>query len=412
MLRIQPFSALRPQPDLAARVASVPYDVVSTEEARALARDNPLSFLRVVRSELEQPAGTNPFSAEVYAGAKAAFERLQREALVREEAPGVYLYRQEMTLFGNRLSQTGVVACCHVDDYERGVIKRHEKTRKEKEDDRTRHVLSLRANTGPVFLMHRDQPQVAARVQEDATTQPLYDFEAPDGVRHTIWRVSDPQSYVESFSSVECAYVADGHHRSASAARAAAQLRQENPAHSGKEEYNWFLSVLFPASALTVLPYHRVVRDLAGHTAQGLLERLGQTAQVTPTTSPTPSHPGEFGMYLEGRWFHLQLPALDPNASDAVSRLDYSRLYDEVLSPILGIGDIRTDKRVDFVGGIRGAGELARRVDSGQDAVAFFTQATPIADLFGVADAGQIMPPKSTWFEPKLRSGLLVHTLD
>jgi uncharacterized protein (DUF1015 family) len=412
MLRVNPFAALRPRPDRVTEVASVPYDVVNTEEARALVQGHPDSFLRVVRSEVDLPAQTDPHADVVYDQARLNFERLKDSVLVREAEPSIYLYRQEVELGGRALRQTGIVCCSHVDDYVQGRIKRHEKTRRDKEDDRTRHVLTVKANTGPVFLMYQDEPRLAELSDSDVKGDPLYDFVASDGVRHTLWRTSNAQAYVQAFRGVESAYVADGHHRSASAARAAAELAATNPKHTGNEEYNWFLSVLFPASELTILPYHRVVADLNGLTPAELLASLSSVATVAPSAEPQPSRAGSFGMYLDGAWYSVALPEASIDHSDPVGSLDYTLLYDRVLSPILGIGDIRTDRRIDFVGGIRGTGELSKRVDEGRDAVAFAMRATTIKELFGVADAGQIMPPKSTWFEPKLRSGLLVHTLD
>lgn len=411
MLRVNPFAALRPKPDVAAEVASVPYDVVDTEEARQLAQGHPLSFLRVVRSEIDLPADTDPHASVVYERALANFRELQRDVLLREAAPAIYLYRQETTLLGHPVRQTSVVACCHVDDYANGVIKRHEKTRRDKEDDRTRHVLTLEANTGPVFLMYPDRPGLAALMAADTAAAPLYDFVAVDGVRHEVWKSATPERYVAEFRHVAAAYIADGHHRAASAARAGAELRARHPSHPGDAEHDWFLCALFPASELTILPYHRVVRDLNGLGVDGLLERLRAVAGVEAQAAPRPSRPGSFGMYLGGRWYLVSLPESTIDASDPVGSLDYTLLYERVLAPILGIGDIRSDQRVDFVGGIRGTAELERRVDSGRDAVAFAMRPTTTEHVIGVADAGQIMPPKSTWFEPKLRSGLLIHTL-
>jgi uncharacterized protein (DUF1015 family) len=411
MLRVNPFAALRPRPALASEVASVPYDVVNTEEARRLAEGNPLSFLHVVRSEIDLPHDTDPHAPAVYERALENFRKLEHDALLREPRAEIYLYRQEASLLGRRVRQTGVVACLHVDDYASGVVKRHEKTRRDKEDDRTRHVLTLKTNTGPVFTMYRDRASVSELVEQETAGPPLYDFVAVDGVRHVVWKSQQPQRYVDEFGHVEAAYVADGHHRAASAARAAAELRAQNPEHRGDEEYNWFLAALFPASELTILPYHRVVRDLNGLDADGLLSRLRQVASVATVSEPLPTRPHVFGMYLAKRWYSVALPDSVVDTSDPVASLDYSLLENLVLSPILGIGDVRSDPRIDFVGGIRGTGELERRVDAGRDAVAFAMRPTTTEDVVRVADAGQIMPPKSTWFEPKLRSGLLIHTL-
>jgi uncharacterized protein (DUF1015 family) len=410
MLRVNPFAALRPKPSVASEVASVPYDVVDRDEARRLAAGHPLSFLHVVRSEIDLPDDTDPHADVVYDRALSNFRALQRDVLVREGEPAIYLYRQETMLLGRRVRQTGVVACCHVADYANNVVKRHEKTRRDKEDDRTRHVLTLETNTGPVFMMYPDRPSISTLVAAEAESAPLYDFVAVDGVRHVVWKSQEPERYVDEFRRVGAAYVADGHHRAASAARAASELAARNPAHRGDEEYNWFLCALFPASELTVLPYHRVVRDLGGLDTEDLLARLRAVASVEQTREPSLLQPGSFGMYLAGRWYRIQLPS-SVIPDDPVGSLDYTLLSEHVLSPILRIGDIRTDQRIDFVGGIRGTGELERRVDGGRAAVAFALRPATTDDVIRVADAGQIMPPKSTWFEPKLRSGLLIHTL-
>jgi uncharacterized protein (DUF1015 family) len=411
MLRLHPFAALRPRPEAAAEVASVPYDVVDTDEARRLADGHPLSFLHVVRSEIDLPSDTDPHAGVVYEQALANFLELRRDVLIRESEPAIYLYRQEALLLGRAVRQTGVVACCHVADYEQNVIKRHEKTRRDKEDDRTRHVLTVEANTGPVFMMYSDRPSISQLVTSETAQAPLYDFVAVDGVRHVVWKSAQPDAYVEAFGSVPAAYVADGHHRAASAARAAADLRARDVSPRGDEEYNWFLCALFPASELTILPYHRLIRDLNGRDVGGLLAELRAVAEVDPCSEPAPTRAGSFGMYLAGQWYRVSLPEAVIDARDPVGSLDYTLLYDHVLSPLLGIGDIRTDERIDFVGGIRGSAELERRVDSGRAAVAFCMRATTTEHVIRVADAGQIMPPKSTWFEPKLRSGLLIHTL-
>ena len=413
MLRIHPFSALRPRPELAAKLAAVPYDVVNTEEARVLAEGNPLSFLRVSRPELELPPDTDPYSAAVYDRARANFTALQRDSvLLREATPSLYVYAQEATISGKAVRQVGVVTCCHIDDYVNEVIKKHEKTRKEKEDDRTRATLALHANSGPVFLMYERTQPISALVDAVVQGAPLYDFTSVDGVKHTIWRASDPAALVAAFAQVKTAYVADGHHRSASAARAGAELRAQNPGHTGQEEYNWFLCVLFPADMLTILPYHRLVKDLHGLSVDAFLAALRKVGSLEPTQKPEPESTGAFGVFVGGQWYRLTLPSSSIDLRDPVGSLDYVLLSDRVLTPILGIGDIRTDKRIDFVGGIRGPRELERRVGTGECAVAFAMHATTMKQLMQVADAGEIMPPKSTWFEPKLRSGLLVHTLD
>ena len=315
-----------------------------------------------------------------------------------------------------KVGQTGVVCCCHIDDYNNNIIKKHEKTRQDKEDDRTRHVLTLNANAGPVFLTFKDQPGIAGAMTRDSGGAPLFDFAAPDGVRHVVWRVDDPRPYVEGFNTLDAAYVADGHHRSASAARAGAERKAANPAHTGEEEYNWFLTVLFPASELTCSPTNRVAKDLNGLSPDELLAKLGAVASVTPEVDPQPALPrivrSVCRRVQRGRVVRRDLP----RAVDRPHRPD--RELGLRLAPRTGARpaprhrDIRTDKRVDFVGGIRGPGELKRLVDSGAAAAGFCMHPVTIAQLMAVSDAGQIMPPKSTWFEPKLRSGLLVHTLD
>lgn len=418
MLRVNPFHALRPTPELASEVASVPYDVCDRDEAVKLAEGKPRSFLHVVRPDIDLPADCDPYADEIYETAKKNFQKLiDDEILIREGEPSLYLYRQEMTLApelgGRVLAQTGVVGCCHIDDYNTNVIKKHEKTRQDKEDDRTRHVLTLNANAGPVFLLHKNEASIQAMIDAGVKEEPLYDFTAVDGVRHTVWRIEDPKPYVEAYRNLKAAYVADGHHRSASAARAGAERRKANPNHTGNEEYNWFLSVLFPADELNILPYNRYVKDLNGLSAEQLINKIGAIAQVEKDIDPQPRTTGCFGMYVDGQWYSITLPAqsIPSAADDPIGNLDYVLLYDRVLAPILGIGDIRTDKRIDFVGGIRGTKELERRVNQG-GGVAFAMHPVTIKQLTAVSDAGEIMPPKSTWFEPKLRSGLLVHTLD
>jgi uncharacterized protein (DUF1015 family) len=400
---------LRPVPELASRVASVPYDVVDRREAAELARGNPHSFLHVGRSDIDLPEGTDPHDPRIYSQARSALDRLIAEGvLIRDPEPSLYLYRQVM----DGRAQTGIVGCVHVDDYETDVIRKHEKTRPDKEDDRTRHVLTLNAHAEPVFLAYRPQTEIPSAIEWLLSSRPLYDFTSTDGVRHTVWRVADGGRIVEQFRSVPHAYVADGHHRSASAWRAGKERRAGNARHRGNEEYNWFLAVLFPADQLTIMPYNRVVRDLAGKTPDRVLEELGRIGRLTPTNDPTPGRAGSFGIYLGGRWNRLDLESKSIDHRDPIGSLDVSLLQDRVLGPVLGIGDPRTDQRIDFVGGIRGTGELERRVDSGEMAIAFSLFPTTMEQLMAVSDAGAVMPPKSTWFEPKLRSGLFVHELD
>ena len=404
-MRIRSYRALRPVPDLASRIASLPYDVVSTAESRALVEGNPDSMLRIARSDLEFPDDTDPYSDAVYARAKANWDRLiQEQRLVKEEAPSLYIYRQQM---GDHV-QTGVAALCHVDDYDAGLIKKHEKTRKDKEDDRVRHTSTLSANPGPVFLTYRGQAAIDALVAQATTGAPLLDFTAHTGVRHSVWRVTASEALITAFGSVPCTYIADGHHRAASAARVARERRAANPAHHGAEDYNWFLTVLFPAAQLRILPYNRLVADLNGRTSQQFLADLASAGVVTSAAPADPARPGDVSVFLDGRWHGL---AMTPAAqADPVSRLDVSMLQDRVLAPMLGIDDPRTSKRIDFVGGIRGTKFLEDAVNAGRAKVAFSMHAVTIEQLMDIADAGQIMPPKSTWFEPKLLDGLFMHT--
>jgi uncharacterized protein (DUF1015 family) len=407
-MRLNPFRAVRPRPDLAPQVASVPYDVVNRGEAAELARGNPHSFLHVGRSDIDLPEDLDPYDERIYRRAREALdELLARGTLLRDPEPRLFVYRQIM----DGRPQTGVVGCVHVDDYEHDVIRKHEKTRQDKEDDRTRHVLTLNANAEPVFLTYRGRVEIDRMVEAITPTAPLYDFTAPDSVRHTVWQVPDSWALARTFDPVPLAYVADGHHRSASAWRAGKELRAGNPSHRGDEEYNWFLAVLFPCDQLRILPYNRVVRDLKGQTPGRVLERLGGLGKLSPATDPVPERSGVFCVFLDGRWQRLELDRAGIDRSDPIASLDVSLLQDRVLSPILGIGDPRTDKRIDFVGGIRGTAELERRVRSGEMAIAFSLFPTTLDQLMAVSDAGHVMPPKSTWFEPKLRSGLFVHEL-
>lgn len=405
-MRIKAFEALRPNPDLVSKVAAPPYDVVDTEEARALAEGNPWSFLRISRSEIEFPSGADAYAPAVYAKAGETLAAFQRDGvLVREGRPSLYLYRQRM---GTHV-QRGVVGCCHIEDYERDLIRKHERTRQDKEDDRVRHVQALRANSGPVFLMYRDQAAVDRLVAEREKSVPLYDFVASDGVAHTVWRFDATDALSRAFESVPLLYIADGHHRAAAAARAGAEYRRANPNHTGHEEYNWFLAVMFPASQLQILAYNRLVRDLNGLAPASFLEAVRRSFRVTAGAGPKPGSVRHACMYLEGQWHGLEWDL--PANADPVGSLDVSYLQERLLDPILGIHDPRTDKRISFVGGGRGTGELEKRVRSGDAAVAFSMYPVTPDQVMAIADAGQIMPPKSTWFEPKLRSGLLVHTL-
>ena len=407
MALVHPFRALRPPVERAADVAAVPYDVVSTAEAAALALGNPLSFLHVSRPEIDLPEGTDLYSEEVYAKAAENFEHLIAECPLETEAePSLYVYRIRM---GDH-EQTGLVACCSIDEYDDDLIKKHERTRPDKEDDRTRHLLALSAQTGIVFLTYRGRDEIDRAIAEAVKDDPLYDFTAPDGVAHTMWRAHEPDHFVEFFKQVPALYVADGHHRIASASRARAECRAKNPDHLGNEEYNFVLAAVFAAGQLRILPYNRVVKDLAGHTPESLLAAIGERFEVAEQGSPVPAR-GEFAMYLGGAWYTLRPQAGSVDADDPILSLDVSVLQDRLLAPILGVGDPRTDKRVEFVGGIRGTEALERLVDSGAAAVAFSLHPTTLDDLMRIADSEEIMPPKSTWFEPKLRDGLVCHRI-
>jgi uncharacterized protein (DUF1015 family) len=410
-MRIRSFKGLVPTQKNAPEVAAVPYDVVNREEAAALAKGKPFSLLHVDRAEIDLDAEIDPYSAPVYAKARENFDRLQKDGiLVREAKPCMYLYRQIVS--GH--SQTGLVTVCHTEDYEKDIIKKHEKTRQDKEDDRTNLVDALNANTGPIFLTYRQRPGISALIESFMQAEkPINDFTAPDGVRHQLWRVSLGLcvSLTGLFESqVPCAYVADGHHRAASAFRVSKLRREANPNHTGEENYNWFLSVLFPGNELKILPYNRAVKDLNCNDRAEFLKKVGEIFTVKPTTLKSPTKGGQCCMYLKDQWYELTWEA----AKDAspIDQLDVSILQDRLLKPLLGIDDPRTSKRIDFIGGIRGTAELEKLVNSRDFSVAFSMFPTTVDQLMAISDVGQIMPPKSTWFEPKLRSGLFVHTLE
>jgi uncharacterized protein (DUF1015 family) len=409
MAVIRPFKALRPPPERAPQVAAVPYDVVNTAEARALAAGNPWSFLHISRPEIDLPDGTPIYSDEVYAKAATNFAALKEQGpLQLEDTPSLYLYRLRM---GSH-EQVGIVACCSVDEYDHDIIRKHERTRRDKEDDRTRHILVLRAQTGPVFLTYRAQPKIDALVAAALTdNQPLFDFTADDDIQHRIWRVPAYDALVEAFTEVPYLYIADGHHRAASASRARAELKEQGFSFIGNEEYNFFQCVLFPDDQLRILPYNRIVRDLNGLAKADFLAAVKERFAIAETRSPSPRERGTWRMYLDGQWYRLELSHDARTLGGLVEALDVSVLQDRLLDPILGIKDVRTDKRIDFVGGIRGTSELENLVNEGKAAVAFSLYPTTIDDLLKVSDAGEIMPPKSTWFEPKLRDGLLSHEI-
>jgi uncharacterized protein (DUF1015 family) len=406
MASIRPFRALRPVPAAAARVSSVPYDVVSTEEARALAEGNPLSFLHVTRPEIDLPPGTDPYGDEVYARAAANLAELRRAApLLVEPEPSVYFYR----LRDGGHEQIGLAAGYSLDEYGQGLIKKHEHTRRDKEDDRTRHMVELAAQTGVVFLTYRASSVVDAVARRIAATPPLYDFTAEDGVTHTLWRVGaeDAAALAAAFGRVPALYIADGHHRAASAARARTALRGQG---RGTGEADAMLAVAFPDEQVRILPYNRIVKDLAGLSPEAFLAAVEAKLPLRPG-GPAPSQKGEVSMYLAGRWYTLDLAAAHEPGTDRIGGLDVSILQRVVLADLLQIGDVRSDKRIDFVGGARGTAALEQAVDGGRAAVAFSLYPVTVDDLLAIADDGGIMPPKSTWFEPKLRDGLMVHLI-
>ena len=404
MALLSPFRALRPTPEAAARVAAVPYDVVNAEEAAAVARGNPLSFLHVSRAEIDLPPGADPYAEAVYQKAASNFAALKTSApLLVEDAPSVYVYRLRMGTH----TQTGVAACYSIDEYDRDLIKKHERTRRDKEDDRTRHILELRAQTGPVFLVYKADAAVDQVVDRVTAASPLVDFIAADDIQHTLWRAvaTDQQALVEAFGRIPALYIADGHHRAASAARSRQLLRGTAGAAG---EWDTVLAVAFPGDQTQILPYNRTIKDLAGQTPEALLARVRERYSLREGGA-TPARKGDVGMYLAGRWHTINLGPI--NGADPASQLDVSRLQDGVLGPVLGIGDVRIDKRIDFVGGARGTAALEKVVDSGAAAVAFSMYPVSVSDLMEISDAGGIMPPKSTWFEPKLRDGLLSHLI-
>jgi uncharacterized protein (DUF1015 family) len=409
MASLHPFRALRPAPAAAPAVSSVPYDVVNTEEARQLASSNPLSFLHVTRSEIDLPPDTDPYSPQVYERAKQNLAALRERApLVHDDAPSLYFYRLRM---GSH-EQTGIAGCFSVDEYEDDTIKKHERTRRDKEDDRTRHIVTLRAQTGVVFLTYKRSGAVDALAAQVTAGEPLYDFTADDGVRHTLWKAGLDQTpkLLGAFATIPALYIADGHHRAASAARARADLRSRLGSTADAADADTFIAVAFPDNQMQILPYNRVVKDLAGQSSEQFLAALRE--RFTATDGPaTPSRRGDVSMYLGGKWYTIDLSKAQPSDSTRASSLDVALLQTHVLERMLKIGDIRSDKRIDFVGGARGTQALEQAVDSGQAAVAFSMYPVTVEDLMVISDTGGIMPPKSTWFEPKLRDGLLVHVI-
>ena len=412
---VRAFRAIRPTPELAAHVAALPYDVMDSDEARQMAAGNPYSFLHVDKAEIDLDPSIDLYDVRVYEKARDNLNSMiANSVFIQDETPCLYIYKQTM----NGRAQIGIVGCASIDDYMNNVIKKHELTRADKEQDRINHVDYCDANTGPIFLTYRAKESISRIVDETVSGKaPVYDFTSEDGIGHTVWVIDDPRvinALCDEFEQVECLYIADGHHRSASAVRVGMKRRKSNPDYNGSEEFNRFLSVIFPDDHLYIMDYNRIVKDLNGHSKEEFLDLIGQKFTITPYDGNEPLKPRSkhtFGMYLDGKWMLLTAREGTFDASDPVARLDVSILQNNLLHPILGIGDPRTDKRIDFVGGIRGLKALSDRVDCGSMAVAFSMYPTTMEDLMDIADAGAIMPPKSTWFEPKLRSGLFVHKL-
>jgi uncharacterized protein (DUF1015 family) len=404
MVTLKPFAALRPKPELAAQICELPYDVMSSDEARALAAGNPLSFLHVSKPEIDLPAGTDLYSPVVYAKGRENFEKLIAQGALKQDAqPCFYLYRQIM----GQHAQIGLVAAASCEEYLQNIIKKHELTRLDKEDDRVRHIEALNSQTGPVFLTYRATAEFDAFVARKLHSAPAVDFTAKDGVRHTSWTLSDASEIkfvADQFARIPFLYIADGHHRSAAAGRV---FKSRNGAgHSGQ-----FLSVIFPHNQMQILPYNRVLKDLNGHSPEQLLQKLAAVFDVTPAGKPAPTRKHALGFYFQGKWQTLTFKAQFTKTTDPIEGLDVTLLQKHVLAPLFGIDDPRTSKRVNFVGGIRGTAELEKLVNSGDYACAFSMFPTSIEDLMSIADAGGIMPPKSTWFEPKLRDAMFCHLI-
>ncbi len=405
MATIRPFKALRPLPEYAAKLASVPYDVVSTQEARILAEGNRYSFLHVVRPEIDLPDSVDIHDDAVYEKAAENFFSLKKEGvLVQEHEASLYIYRLEL----DGREQIGIAGCCLVDEYDNDTIKKHEYTRKAKEDDRVRHMLTLRAHAGPVLLTYRRTESLALLLKKESSGTPLFDFTAVDGVRHSIWRCKDPASIQEAFREVPSLYIADGHHRAAGASRVKAHMLARGEGSEGSEDFNSFLTVIFPSDQLNIFAYNKYVRDLDGKTPKELLSALEADFELSPADGGYPAAKGTIHMYLEGSWYRLAFKNPQTDPADPVSALDLSRFEKRLLEPILGIEDQRSSQRIDFEGGIGSPEKLASRVDR-EGGTAFTFYPVSVEELMQVSDAGMVMPPKSTWFAPKLRSGLLVH---
>ncbi|WP_139902235.1 DUF1015 domain-containing protein [Clostridium thermarum] len=414
MAIIRPFRAVRPVAELAAKVAALPYDVMNTEEAREMVQGNPYSFLHVDKAEIDMESSIDIYDKRVYEKAREnLYGMIKKGVLVREDKPYIYIYRQIM----NGRAQTGLVACTSIDDYRNNVIKKHEHTRADKEQDRINHVDYCNANTGPIFLTYRHQDQISEIIGKYTTKEPIYDFVAEDGIGHVVWIIDnqdDIRRLTELFKDVKSLYIADGHHRAASAVRVGMMRREQKTDYTGEEEFNYFLSVIFPDKELQIMDYNRVVKDLNGLSTEEYMLRVSENFEISLYEGEGPYKPCQkhtYGMYLEGKWYRLTAKEGTYNPNDPVGRLDVTILQENLLRPILGIEDVRRSHRIDFVGGIRGLKELEKRVSKDMK-VAFSMYPTTIEDLMAIADAGEVMPPKSTWFEPKLRSGLFIHELE
>ena len=413
MAFIKPFRAVRPKKELAEKVAALPYDVMNTEEAMQMAAGNEVSFLHISRPEIDLPQGTDVHSDQVYVKGRENLEKfLAQGVLLQDDSERYYVYRQKM----GGITQTGLVVCAGVDDYQSGAIKKHELTRADKEEDRVRHIDELNANDEPVFYTYRNDPVITRAIEDVTKGEPLYSFTTDDGVSHALWTIADAaliDTLTRRFGAIPTLYVADGHHRSAAASRVRDLRKSANPKHTGREEYNFFLTVIFPDNEMTIMPYNRVVKDLNGRSVAEFMARVAERFEVSPVPGPlSPRERHQFGMFLAGKWYELVPREGTFAEDDAVASMDVSILQDNLLSPVLGVRNPRTDQRIHFVGGIRGVAELERVVNSGEYEVAFSLFPTSIEELMSLADEDKIMPPKSTWFEPKLRSGLFLHLLD
>ena len=411
---IRPFKGYRPTQELCSKVAALPYDVMTSDEAREMVKDNPYSFLHIDKAEIDLPKDTDHYSDVVYQKAKDNLWNMVKDGIyIQDKKPVLYIYQLTM----NGKSQTGLVACTSIDEYIENKIKKHELTRADKEEDRIRHVDTCNANTGPIFLTYKNKENIDKIINKAIEKEPIYDFTAEDGIKHTVWLIDNDEvinSLISEFKSIPALYIADGHHRNASAVKVGLKRRQENPSYTGDEEFNYYLSVIFPDNQLYIMDYNRVVKDLNGLSKDEFIAKVSEkfdVAEYNGNDCYKPSEKHTFGMYLDKKWYSLKAKDAIVDENDTVACLDVSILQKELLSPILGIGDPRTDKRIDFVGGIRGLKELEKRVDSGEMKVAFSMYPTTMEQLMNIADDNKIMPPKSTWFEPKLRSGIFVHEL-